>query len=180
MPSGPRPLPGECPLVRLLPVLPSGCQVGAWIRSASRQVPLRILSGQQAYLLLLDRDLGALLRRCNWIAVQVDERPLVVSAQDLIHCRALQVVTGIPYLPSPGYMRTVFPQLEVGANGFRVLVQHSTPEDVLSVCLSRRIPVLESRIEYCWPRTNRRGESADSPDRCRDIYFEAQRPTTAG
>ena len=146
----PHPLSSECPVAELLPLIRGRRQVGAWVRSARRRLHLHIHRYEQRYSLLLGPDLGFLLRRCNWVAVTVEERPLLAPAEDLIRCRALQVVTGTPYLPSAQHLRSIFPGLDLDHAGFWVPIQSSTPEEVLSVCLTWRIPVMESRIGYSW------------------------------
>src|SRR5919112_663960 len=105
----PHPLSGECPMAELLSLLQDQRQVGAWVRGARRPLQLHIHRYEQRYSILLGRDLGFLLRRCSWIAVTVEERPLLAPAEDLIRCRALQVVTGTPYLPNAQHLRSIFP-----------------------------------------------------------------------
>jgi hypothetical protein len=41
--------------------------------------------------------------------------------------------------------------VQLDRDGFWVPVQDSPPEEVLGVCLTQGIPVMESRIDYRWP-----------------------------
>jgi hypothetical protein len=149
--GSPHPLPSECTVSQLLPLLRGYNRVGAWLRSARREFHLRVHGRHQRVSLLVGRDLGSLLRRCNWIAVRVEEQPLLVAAEELIRCRVLQVVIGTPYLPSVEQLRSLFPEVQPDRDGFWVPVQDSAPEEVLGVCLTQGIPVMESRIDYRWP-----------------------------
>jgi hypothetical protein len=144
----PLPLPSACPLGLLLPLIQGRKQVGAWVRGSRRELRLHVHSAGQASPILLSRDLGYLLRQCCWVAVRIGKQAVVLAAEELIRCRALQVVTGTPYLPSAERLMGIFPEIELGSAGFSIPIQHQLPEEVLSLCLTHGIPVAESRIDY--------------------------------
>ena len=149
MPSGPPlPLLPHFPLGQLIPLLNDKSQVGAWLRQARREIPLRIQWGSQRYRTLIGPDLGSLLRSCDWIAVRLGQEPVVLRAEELIRCRALQVVTGTPYLPSTERLAEILSGAQPERGGFSVSTCHHPPEEVLALCLAHGIPVTESRIEY--------------------------------
>jgi hypothetical protein len=149
MPSGPLlPLWPQFPLGQLVPLLNDKSQVGAWLRDARCEIPLRIRWGSQTFRILIGRDLGSLLRRCNWVAVRLGQDPVLLRAEELIRCRALQVVTGTPYLPSSERLAEILSGAQPKLRGFSVLTSSHPPEEVLAVCLTHGIPVTESRIEY--------------------------------
>ena len=100
---------------------------------------------------LISGDLGFLLRRCSEIAVREGSQPLVLESELLIQWRALQVVTGTPYLPGPERLKELFPQAEIDDLGFHVPTQSCAPEEVLANCVTHGIPVAESRIIYRVP-----------------------------
>jgi hypothetical protein len=98
--------------------------------------------------MLLSGDLGLLLRRCCRVAVRDRWRARVLTAEALIHWRALQVVTATPCLPSQQKLREIFPSAILDEQSFLVLMQEATPETVLAECLRFGILVTESRIVY--------------------------------
>jgi hypothetical protein len=149
MSSGPPlPLPPQFPLGQLVPLLNDKSQVGAWLRDARREIPLRIRWGGQTFRVLIGRDLGSLLRRCNWVAVRLGRDPVLLQAEELIRCRALQVVTGTPYLPSAARLAEILSGAQPEPGGFSVPTCHHPPEEVLAICLAHGVPVTESRIGY--------------------------------
>jgi hypothetical protein len=146
--SSPLPLWPRFPLGQLVPLLNDKPQVGTWLRDARRELPLRIRWGNETFGILIGRDLGSLLRRCNWVAVRVGREPVLLPAEDLIRCRAVQVVTGTPYLPSPARLAEILSGAQPEPDGFSVPTRHHPPEEVLAICLAHGIPVTESRIDY--------------------------------
>ena len=144
----PLPLPSECPLGLLLPLIHGRKEVGVWVRGSRRQLRLHIYSAGQVSPILISRDVGYLLRRCSSVAVRVGKQAVVLSSEELIRARVLQVVTGTPYLPSAERLRSMFPGIELGSAGFSISIQHQLPEEVLSLCLTHGIPVAKSRIDY--------------------------------
>jgi hypothetical protein len=147
MPSGPPlPLRPGFPLGQLVPLLNDKSQVGAWLREARGEIPLRIQWSSQTYTILIGRDLGSLLRRCNWIAVRLGQEPVLLRAEELIRCRALQVVTGTPYPLER--LAELLSGAQPQPGGFSVPTDHHPPEEVLAICLAHGIPVTESRIGY--------------------------------
>jgi len=149
MPSGPPlPLLPQFPLEQLVPLLKDKSQIGVWLREAHREIPLRIQWGNQRYRTLIGCDLGSLLRVCDWIAVRLGQEPVLLRAEELIRCRALQVVTGTPYLPSTERLVEILSGAQPVPGGFSVPTRHHPPEEVLAICLAHGIPVTESRIDY--------------------------------
>jgi hypothetical protein len=144
----PLPLLPQFPLGQLIPLLNDKSQVGAWLREARREIPLRIQWGSHTYKTLIGRDLGSLLRSCDWIAVRLGQEPVLLRAEELIRCRALQVVTGTPYLPGAERLAELLSGAQAEPGGFSVPTCHHPPEEVLAICLARGIPVTESRIDY--------------------------------
>jgi hypothetical protein len=80
--------------------------------------------------------------------VRSGTRALVVKTEALIQWRALQVVTGTPYLPCAERLKEIFPEADLDLAGFSVPTQGRTPEEVLAKCVAHGIPVAESRIVY--------------------------------
>lgn len=149
MPPGPLlPLLTQFPLGDLVPLLNDRSQVGAWLREARREIPLRIHWNSRTYRILIGRDLGSLLRSCNGIAVRMGREPVLLQAEELIRCRALQVVTGTPYLPSTERLAEILSGAQPEPGGFSVPTCHHPPEEILAICLAHGIPVTESRIDY--------------------------------
>lgn len=101
---------------------------------------------------LIAGDLGALVQRCTWVVVREGALAVLLSSELLLGWRALQVVTGTPYLPCPHRLKELFPELEVDNLGFRVPTRSCPPEAVLAECLMHGIPVTKTRIIYRAPR----------------------------
>jgi hypothetical protein len=144
----PLPLPDEFPLSRLTRLAPASELVGAWVRGNGRHLPLLLRSCNRQAQILLSGDLGSLLRRCSLVAVRVGTQPQLLRAEELIRCRALRIVTGVPYLPSADQLKSLFPDVQLEPTGFSIPIGDRPPEEVLGLCLTRGIPVLESRISY--------------------------------
>ncbi len=141
-------LPGEFPVRLLLPLIHGRKQAGVWVRGARHQLRVHVHSAGRVGPILISRDLGYLLRRCCSVVVRIGKQAVVLAAEELIRCRALQVVTGTPYLPSAERLRGILPELELGSAGFSIPIRHQLPEEVLSLCLTHGIPVAASRIAY--------------------------------
>jgi hypothetical protein len=97
---------------------------------------------------LIAGDLGVLLRRCAWVVVREGFTAVLLESELLLRWRALQVITGMPYLPGPHRLRELFPDFEIDEAGFRVPTRNCPPEAVLAHCLTHGIPVAETRIIY--------------------------------
>jgi hypothetical protein len=54
----------------------------------------------------------------------------------------------MPGVPGAELIQEIFPQAELGPAGFTVPIRSHSPEEVLSECLRRGIPVMESRVVY--------------------------------
>jgi hypothetical protein len=97
---------------------------------------------------LLCRDLGALLRRCNRIAVRHGGRIDLLTASQLIRCRVLEIVLGTPYLPPPAQLRALYPALAEGCRGYAIPIGLGSAEEALAICAAERLPIRSSRIGY--------------------------------
>jgi hypothetical protein len=147
----PLPLPHEFPLAQLLTLTQATKGVGAWVRGCARQLRLHPTGPGRCGSVLISGDLGLLLGGCVRVALREGAQPLVVEAEVLIQWRALQVVTGTPYLPRLDRLREIFPGALLDHVGFRVPIQSRPPEEVLADCLTHEIPVAGSQIIYCAP-----------------------------
>ena len=146
----PLPLLPDFPVCRLVAVLDSRAETGAWLRG-SRSIRLYARAGGRTSCVLIAGDLGVLLQHCTWIVVREGARAVLLSSEVLLGWRALQVVTGTPHLPCPPRLKELFPELEVDDFGFRVPTRSCPPEAVLAECLRHGIPVTKSRIIYREP-----------------------------
>jgi hypothetical protein len=147
----PLPLPPDFPLRQLLLLLSSEHQAGAWFRGSTRSVRLHGRSNGCCSGVLLAPDLGFLLRLCSGVVVREGANAVLLDSELLIQWRALQVVTGTPYLPCPHRLKELFPDSEIDALGFQVPTRSCPPEAVLADCLTHGIPVAQSRIIYRAP-----------------------------
>jgi len=98
--------------------------------------------------MLLSEDLGWLLGRCGHIAVREGQRPRILSADQLIEWRALQVITGCPHLDCGESWQRIFPGAYPESTGFGVPVGSRPPQEVLADCLAHGIEVKGTRITY--------------------------------
>jgi hypothetical protein len=98
--------------------------------------------------LLLSRDLGVLLRRCDRIAIRHGRRIEILSASLLIRCRVLEIVLGTPFLPPPAQLRELFPALAEGSLGYEVPIGLGSAEEALAICAAARVPVRSTRVRY--------------------------------
>ena len=131
-------------------MLDSRAGAGAWLRG-SRSIRLYAQAGGRTSCVRIAGDLGVLIQRCTWIVVRERARAVLLSSEALLGWRALQVVTGTPYLPCPHRLKELFPEFEVDDSGFRVPTRSCPPEAVLAECLMHGIPVTKSRIIYREP-----------------------------
>lgn len=144
----PLPLPHDFPLRQLLVFLQVDNDLGVWLRGCGRELRVSLTTSGRRSKVLISGDLGLLLGSCGRVAVRQGTRPVVLGANVLIGWRALQVVTGTPYLPCEERLNEVFPGAQPNDDGFFVPVESRTPEDVLADCLTHGIPVTGSRILY--------------------------------
>jgi hypothetical protein len=100
---------------------------------------------------LIAGDLGLLLQRCARVAVREGADVVLLESELLIQWRALQVVTGTPYLPCPHRLKELFPDSEIDDVGFHVPTRSCPPEAVLADCLTHGIPVAATHIIYRAP-----------------------------
>lgn len=135
------------PTARLTAVLAlarPGELLGVWARGCRRALCLRV--NRRA--LLIGADLGALLRRCNRIAIRCRAGIVAVEAEGLIAWRTLQIVTGTPYLPELDRLRFLVPDLKVSGMRLTLPLGLGGPEEALAACVAARVPVAASWIEY--------------------------------
>jgi hypothetical protein len=154
----PLPLPHDFPLRQLLVLVQQvENDLGVWLRGCGRELRVSITGEKTRCRVLISGDLGLLLGSCGRVAVRQGTHPVVLGANVLIGWRALQVVTGTPYLPYEERLNEVFPGAQPNDDGFLVPVESRTPEDVLADCLTHGIPVVGSRIFYRAPNTQLAG-----------------------
>ncbi|HEX6106392.1 MAG TPA: hypothetical protein VFZ26_12465 [Gemmatimonadales bacterium] len=144
-PGSPVPLGPRTPLAALLAVVPPLVTAGVWLRHCPR---VRVLHAPGQRHLLLCRDLGTLLRRCDHVVVRHSGRLHLFSAAQLIRCRVLEVVLGTPYLPPPARLRELYPALEAGARRYAIPIGLGSAEEALALCAAERLPVRSSRVGY--------------------------------
>jgi hypothetical protein len=130
--------------------------LGVWLRRVSRPIGLHAASPCRSCRMLLSDDLGWLLGRCGHIALREGQRPRILTADQLIGWRALQVITGCPHLDSSESWQRIFPGAYSESSGFGVPVASRPPQEVLADCLAHGIEVKGTRIIY-------RAVSAASP-----------------
>jgi hypothetical protein len=143
----PLPLLPSFPVHRLVPLLESRAWAGAWLRGCGNLRLHAQARGRRSNVLIAG-DLALLLQRCAWVVVREGAEAVLLQSELLLGWRALQVVTGTPYLPGLHRLRALFPDSEVDEVGFRVPTRSCPPEAVLAECLTHGIPVAESRIIY--------------------------------
>lgn len=144
----PLPLPHHFQLRQLVTLVGCSKDVGVWLRDCGHNHLLSITADGRCIEVLIGGDLGTLLRCCNRVVVRSGTRAVVVETEALIQWRALAVITGTPYVPCAERLREIFPGANLERAGFWVPIQRRAPEEVLAECMSRGIPVMESRIVY--------------------------------
>jgi hypothetical protein len=122
-----------------------GERLGAWVRGIGPRVRRGRVRGAG---LALSGDLGALLRRCERVAVRHGAEPVVLPADELIRLRVLEIVLGLPYLPAAERLQALYPALRCQCGVLTLAVGADPPEEVLGRCAQDRIPVAASRIRY--------------------------------
>jgi hypothetical protein len=144
----PLPLPHDIPVHQLLAYARQPGTLGAWVRGSVRTLHLYESASGDSHRLLIGPDLGHLLRRCDRVVLRTGTHPVVLDAEAIIRWRVLQVVTATPHLPPLERLNEIFPEARLDSSGFQVAISRGTPEHVLAECLTRGIPVRESRIIY--------------------------------
>lgn len=157
----PLPLPPDFPLGQLLFLIHAHGS-GAWVRGSTRKLRLYNRSGGFTSEVLLAGDLGLLLRRCAGVVVREGAEAVLLESELLIQWRALQVVTGTPYLACPHRLKELFPDSETDEHGFHVRTRSCPPEAVLADCLTHGIPVAETHIIYLAPGRHSPVDAAQS------------------
>ena len=144
-PGSPAPLPPGTRLTDLPPFPRCPDIVGVWLRGCRG---LRLLRLRNSPGLLLGRDLGTLLRRCEAVAVRVAGRPRVLSASQLVRFRVLEVVLGTPFLPPPAQLRELYPGVARQAHSYSIPLGLGSAEEALALCAAEGVAVRGSRIRY--------------------------------
>jgi hypothetical protein len=144
----PLPLPSEFPLLQLIPLIHQRAQVGAWVRGAGADHRLTITAKGRCVTVVIGEDLGQLLCCCTHVVLRSTTGAVALPAEELIRWRALQVVIGTPHLPGPALLHDIFPGARLEPTGFSVPTTTRSPEEVLSECVRRGIPVTGSRVVY--------------------------------
>jgi hypothetical protein len=147
MAHSPAPLLPSLPLATLLQPARRGERIGAWVRGIGRRVRLGWVP-RVGVRLAISADLGALLRRCDRIAVRQGLAPVLLPAEELIGLRVLEVVLGLPYLPAAERLLALYPGLRVHEGVLALPIGPDSPEEALGACAAGRIPVVASRIRY--------------------------------
>ena len=141
----PLPLPLEFPLRLLTSLIQGERLAGAWIQGSGPGRRLTISANGRSVAVTIGQDLGQLLSCCARIVVRAASSPILVSAEALIHWRALQVVVGAAPRPE---VKEIFPDAELEPGGFTVSTETRSAEEVLANCVRHGIPVMESRVVY--------------------------------
>ncbi|MGN6392810.1 MAG: hypothetical protein ACTHM9_11270 [Gemmatimonadales bacterium] len=108
--------------------------------------PLHLRAGGCA--LLANHDLGYLLRRCARILLSRGGRPAVLTAEQLIAWRTLQIVVASPCLPPLEALRALHPRLRVTQGRIALPLGLDGAEPALAFCAAARIPVSATWIDY--------------------------------
>jgi hypothetical protein len=144
IPGAPARLPSSFPLRRALGFAHPGEPLGAWVRTG--RCPLHLRVGGRA--LLASAELAYLLRRCGRVLVRHGARARVLSTEQLIAWRTLQIVVGAPWLPDVGRLRELYPDIQVAGRHLLLPLGLDGAESVLAACAAERIPVSASWIAY--------------------------------
>jgi hypothetical protein len=145
----PLPLAPEFRLKELMALGVNSTVLGVWMRGGRHVLRCRLAGLNFGF--LVSGNLGLLLGTCQQIVIREGSHARVLGAERLIQWRALQVVTGTPYLPNPDCLSQWFPGAVFHHGSFQVPLHCRGPEEVLADCLVHGIPVAESRIIYRQP-----------------------------
>jgi hypothetical protein len=146
--GSPLPLSPDVPLSKLLACARPAEPLGAWLRSGAPRLLVCRLRRRSDRVVLASSDLGLLLRRCTHVALREGKRTSVLRAETVIHWRALQVVTAMPYLPAFQRLKAQLPQVRASLRELLIPLGLQTPEEVLARCVAEGIRVAGSRIVY--------------------------------
>jgi hypothetical protein len=144
-PGSPAPLPPNVRLTTVVQFARAGSVLGVWGRECGR-VKVWRLAGRRA--LVVGRDLGGLLRRCDRVVVRDGDRVVALATSLLIRWRVLEIVLGTPFLPPPAQLRALFPGLRSAPGSFAIPIGLGSAEEALAVCAWERIPIVSTRIAY--------------------------------
>ncbi len=148
--GAPRPLSPDVTLGTLLDWAGSDT-LGAWVRAAGNQFQVYRLRPRTVSAVVASADLGFLLGRCARIAVRQGELTRVLTSETLIQWRALQVATATPCLSGVERLRRRFPTVRPTLHGFTVILQETSPEEILAHCVAQGIRVVGSVVKYGSP-----------------------------
>jgi hypothetical protein len=141
----PLPLRPSSSLASVLREVAPGERLGAWVRGIGSRVRRGYAAGAR---LAVSGDLGALLRRCDRVAVRHGGGVVLLPADELIRLRVLEIVLGLPYLPAAERLQAWYPSLRQSGGVLALGVGAEAPEEVLGRCAQIRLPVAASRIRY--------------------------------
>ena len=110
--------------------------LGVWTRDCVR---IRLWRTARCRL-LVGRDLGVLLRRCERVVVRDGAGPVAHDTSLLIQWRVLEIVLGTPFLPPPHQLRVLFPGLRSTPGIFSIPIGLGSAEEALAVCARERLP----------------------------------------
>jgi hypothetical protein len=147
MVGSPAPLPFSTRLLPVLRLARRGERIGAWVRGIGCRVRFCYVQ-RNGVRLALSAELGALLRRCDRIAVRQGAGPVLLPADELIALRVLEVVLALPWLPPTERLRVLYPGLRIREGVLALPIGPHSPEEALGLCAADRIPVVASRIRY--------------------------------
>lgn len=142
------PLSPDLPLSTLLAFARPAEPLGAWVRASIHRFRIYQLPHSTRTLVLASSNLGFLLGRCSQVAVREGDRTQVLSADAVIHRRALQVATATPHLPGINRLQTQFPGMRASVKGLLIPVRLQSPEEVLAWCVAEGVRVAGSHIVY--------------------------------
>jgi hypothetical protein len=142
-----RPLPSNLSLAEPLQQASCNQAIGAWVAECCPGHRLYRVRGA-VISVLVARDLGFLLARCDCIVLRHGQGVLVLPADLIIGWRALQVATASPCIPTSERLEVCFPGIRSSAGAMLVPLRHRSPEDVLARCLAEGIQVAGSRVVY--------------------------------
>jgi hypothetical protein len=143
----PKPLPPSIPLARLARHAGGPRPLGAWVTGLRGAALGVIRDGARGGTVVLGADLGALLRRCGAVLVEVGGEAVAVDAARLARCRRLSVAADAA--PAAlGRLRSTAPPARRRAGGVVFALGDRSPEEVLAACRAAGRAVAASAVEY--------------------------------
>jgi hypothetical protein len=143
----PRPLPASLPLVRIARHAGGARPLGAWVAGLPGVAVGVVRDCAGGGLVVVGADLGALLRRCSAVLVELGGEAVPVDAARLARCRRLTVAAD----PAPGALarlRGTAPRAHRRAGRVVFALGDRSPEEVLAACRAAGLAVAGSAVEY--------------------------------